>query len=168
MMSLTRSAVIAACLALNACEAPTPTVETVTPTPSAAPAAAAPAAATPALARTPAPAGASLYIVSPSDGDTVTSPVRVVFGLKGMGVVPAGIQREGAGHHHLLVDADVPSLDAPVPADARHIHFGGGQTETELTLEPGTHTLQLLLGDHLHVPHDPPVMSDRVTIEVQP
>jgi hypothetical protein len=92
----------------------------------------------------------------------------VVFGLKGMGVVPAGIQREGAGHHHLLVDTDVPALDSPVPADAQHIHFGGGQTETELTLEPGTHTLQLLLGDHLHIPHDPPVTSDRVTIQVQP
>ena len=120
------------------------------------------------MPRSAPPAGASVYIVSPANGATVSNPVRVVFGLKGMGVVPAGIERDGAGHHHLLVDTDLPPLNLPVPADDRHIHFGGGQTETELTLSPGSHTLQLLLGDHLHVPHDPPVVSARVTITVQP
>jgi hypothetical protein len=120
------------------------------------------------MPRSAPPGGASVYIVSPANGATVSNPVRVVFGLKGMGVVPAGIQRDGAGHHHLLVDADLPPLNLPIPADDRHIHFGGGQTETELTLSPGSHTLQLLLGDHLHVPHDPPVVSAPVTITVQP
>ncbi|HEX6999429.1 MAG TPA: DUF4399 domain-containing protein [Gammaproteobacteria bacterium] len=121
----------------------------------------------PAVTRHPAPAGAMAYIIEPQDGAVVTSPVRVVFGLKGMGVAPAGIERADAGHHHLLIDVDVPPLDAPIPSDAQHVHFGGGQTETLLMLEPGRHTLRLLLGDHLHVPHDPPVLSAPVTIEVQ-
>jgi hypothetical protein len=120
-----------------------------------------------ALPRQPAPTGARAYIISPADGAVVTNPVRVVFGLAGVGVVPAGIQREDAGHHHLLIDAELPNLGMPIPSDAAHVHFGGGQTETELTLTPGTHTLQLLLGDHLHIPHDPPIASEVVTIEVQ-
>lgn len=166
-MWLMRSALLAACCSMVACDSSAPTTATPAPPPAAAPAPA-PAAAAPSMSRTPAPEGASAYIISPSDGASVTSPVRVVFGLQGMGVVPAGIQREGAGHHHLLVDTELPPLDQPIPSDAQHIHFGGGQTETELMLEPGTHTLQLLLGDHLHIPHDPPVMSERVTIQVQP
>ncbi|HEY8520373.1 MAG TPA: DUF4399 domain-containing protein [Gammaproteobacteria bacterium] len=125
------------------------------------------AAPAPEVTRRPAPEGAMAYIIEPADGAVVTNPVRVVFGLKGMGVVPAGIERADAGHHHLLIDVDVPPLDQPIPADAQHVHFGAGQTETELTLEPGRHTLRLLLGDHLHVPHDPPVLSAPVTIEVQ-
>lgn len=136
-----------------------------------APPPATPPAATPppaALPRTPAPAGASAYIVEPADGAQVTSPVRVVFGLKGFGVAPAGVERTDAGHHHLLVDAGLPeNLGLPIPNDEQHRHFGGGQTEVELTLAPGRHTLQLLLGDHLHVPHDPPIASAVVTIEVQ-
>lgn len=128
---------------------------------------AASATAAPAFQRQPAPAGAMAYIISPTDGETVESPVRVVFGLKGIGVVPAGIEREGAGHHHLLIDVEAPPADLPIPADANHVHFGGGQTETEIELPPGTHTLQLLLGDHLHVPHDPPILSEQITIQVR-
>ncbi|UZJ42981.1 DUF4399 domain-containing protein [Marinimicrobium sp. C6131] len=109
----------------------------------------------------------SAYIISPSDGDTVTSPVTVKFGLKGMGVAPAGVERDNTGHHHLLIDLEtLPDLDKPIPADDQHVHFGGGQTETTVELEPGEHTLQLLLGDHLHRPHDEPVVSEKITITV--
>ena len=118
-------------------------------------------------ARTPAPEGASAHIISPADGATVTSPVTVEFGLAGMGVAPAGVQVDKTGHHHLLIDVDVPNLEEPIPSDDNHKHFGGGQTQTALELAPGKHTLRLLLGDHLHVPHDPPVMSDEVTITVE-
>jgi hypothetical protein len=121
----------------------------------------------PSLARKPSPVGARVYIISPRDGETVVSPVRVVFGLAGAGIAPAGIVKADTGHHHLLIDTAAPPLDLPIPADATHVHFGGGQTETTVTLTPGRHTLQLLLADELHVPHDPPLISDVVTIEVQ-
>jgi hypothetical protein len=134
----------------------------------AAPPATPPPAASAALTRKPAPAGAVAYIIEPADGARVTNPVRVVFGLKGIGVAPAGVDRNDAGHHHLLVDAPLPAdLGLPIPNDEQHRHFGGGQTEVELTLPPGRHTLQMLLGDHLHIPHDPPIASSVVTIEVQ-
>ncbi len=120
-----------------------------------------------AMDRTPAPEGARAYIVSPSDGATVASPVHVVFGLEGMGVAPAGVDKPMTGHHHILIDADLETPDRPIPADDRHVHFGGGQTETTLDLAPGTHTLQLVLGDHNHVPHDPPVVSRKITITVR-
>ena len=108
------------------------------------------------------------YIISPADGATVSSPVKVVFGLTGMGVAPAGVDREGTGHHHLLIDvAELPNLKMPVPADANHIHFGGGQTEATIKLAPGVHTLQLLLGDKFHIPHHAPVISEKVTITVE-
>ena len=119
------------------------------------------------LERRPAPDGASAYIIAPMNGAVVENPVRVVFGLTGAGVIPAGIAQDGAGHHHLLIDTELPNLDAAIPADENHRHFGGGQTETELELAPGTHTLQLLLGDERHIPHDPPIMSQRITIEVR-
>ncbi|MDF3020244.1 MAG: rod shape-determining protein RodA [Steroidobacteraceae bacterium] len=121
-----------------------------------------------AAAREPSPAGAEVYIVSPRDGATVKGPVTVVFGLKGMGVAPAGIKFDGTGHHHLLVDSDPPAdLSQPLPANEKTIHFGKGQTETTLTLPPGKHTLQLVLGDLLHIPHDPAVISKKITIIVQ-
>jgi hypothetical protein len=120
-----------------------------------------------ALERTPAPPGAKLYLISPADGATVTSPVVVRFGLSGMGVAPAGVAFEATGHHHLIVDAPLPPPDQPIPQDAQHLHFGKGQTETALTLAPGKHTLQLLLGDANHVPHDPPVASEKVTVTVR-
>jgi hypothetical protein len=126
-----------------------------------------PAAAAAAIVRKTSPPGAMTYIISPSDGATVTNPVRVAFGLKGMGVAPAGVDKPNTGHHHLIIDADLPPLDQPIPKDDQHLHFGGGQTETTLTLSPGKHTLRLLLGDNLHVPFDPPIVSDPVTIEVQ-
>jgi hypothetical protein len=132
----------------------------------AAPAASAQSAAGPA-ARTPSPPGAEVYIVSPRNGAKVHSPVTVVFGLKGMGVAPAGIKFDNTGHHHLLVDTDPPAnMGAPLPATDKILHFGKGQTETSLTLPPGKHTLQLLLGDQNHVPHDPPVISRKITVTV--
>ena len=128
--------------------------------------------ATPALptGKTPRPADAKLYIISPADGATVGTEVTVQFGLKGMGVAPAGIymgEEMSTGHHHLLVDVPDVNTDTPVMKDAKHIHFGGGQTETTMTLTPGEHTLQLILGDHGHVPHDPPLMSEKITITVK-
>lgn len=115
----------------------------------------------------PAPQGAELYFIAPEDGATLSGEVRVQFGLRGMGVAPAGIQLEGTGHHHLLINVDtLPALDQPIPADERHVHFGKGQTETTLKLPPGKHTLQLLLGDHLHRPHQPVVASAKITITV--
>ena len=121
-----------------------------------------------ALARTPAPAGAEVYIISPADGDTVGSPVTVRFGLSGMGVAPAGTDKAKTGHHHLLIDVDgLPDLEKPLISDARHRHFGGGQTEVTVELPPGKHTLQLILGDKVHIPHDPPVISDKITITVK-
>ncbi len=119
-----------------------------------------------ALERTPAPEGAEVYIVKPEDGAEVKSPVTVVFGLKGMGVAPAGVDIEGTGHHHLIINAPLPPEDEGIPADANHIHFGGGQTQTTVELEPGEHTLQLLLGDKNHIPHDPPLASEPITITV--
>jgi hypothetical protein len=123
---------------------------------------------TAAVARDPSPAGAEVYIVSPKDGAKVKSPVTVVFGLKGMGVAPAGIKFDNTGHHHLLIDSDVPAdLSQPLAANEKSVHFGKGQTETSLTLPPGKHTLQLVLGDSLHVPHDPAVVSKKITITVE-
>ena len=119
------------------------------------------------IPRSAAPPGAQLYFISPQDGEVVKSPVTVRFGLAGMGVAPAGVIRPDTGHHHLIVDAELPPANLPIPADAHHHHFGGGQTEKAVELAPGTHTLQLLLGDHVHVPHDPPVASQRITITVE-
>ncbi len=120
-----------------------------------------------AQARTAAPAGARVYIVSPQNGDTVSSPVKVIFGLEGMGVAPAGVEKAKTGHHHLIIDADLPPVNEPIPADDNHRHFGGGQTEVSVELAPGSHTLQLILGDHNHVPHDPPITSEKITITVK-
>ena len=120
------------------------------------------------MSREASPAGAEVYIVSPKDGAKVKSPVTVVFGLKGMGIAPAGIKFDNTGHHHLLVDTDVPAdLSQPLPANENHVHFGKGQTETSLTLAPGKHTLQLLLADYTHTPHDPAVISKKITITVE-
>lgn len=122
----------------------------------------------PGLPVTKATAGAEVYIISPKDGATVGSEVTVQFGLKGMGVAPAGVQKEGTGHHHLLVDVkDLPAAGAPIPNDATHIHFGKGQTETSLKLAPGTHTLQLELADENHIPFEPVLVSKKITIHVK-
>ncbi len=122
-----------------------------------------------ALPRTAAPAGATVYFVAPADGATVTSPFVVRFGLRGMGVAPAGVQAPNTGHHHLLIDVETPPPEnQPLPANDNVRHFGLGQTEAEITLPPGMHTLQLVLGDALHIPHDPPVRSQTITITVAP
>jgi hypothetical protein len=117
--------------------------------------------------RTPASSGAEVYIISPKDGATVKNPVIVQFGLRGMGVAPAGIKFDNTGHHHLLIDTAAPAdMNAPLPASANIVHFGKGQTETELTLPAGKHTLQLLFADLNHIPHQPPVISKKITISV--
>ncbi|MGH8234581.1 MAG: DUF4399 domain-containing protein [Rhodanobacteraceae bacterium] len=115
-----------------------------------------------------APAGARVYIISPADGASVGRDVTVRFGLVGMGVAPAGVEKEHTGHHNLLVDvATLPAAGQPIPNDEHHKHFGGGQTETVVHLSPGAHTLQLELGDANHVPFDPPVVSKRITIHIK-
>ncbi len=119
--------------------------------------------------RSPAPAGAAVYFITPQDGATVASTFKVTFGLEGMGVAPAGIDMPDTGHHHLLIDvAEIPNPELPLPATEQVIHFGKGQTETEVTLAPGRYTLQLVVGNHLHVPHDPPVASEVITVTVAP
>lgn len=119
------------------------------------------------LPRTASTEGAKLYFISPKNGETLSGSVVVRFGLTGMGVAPAGVANPGTGHHHLIVDAPLPPLNLPIPKDANHLHFGSGQTETVLALAPGEHTLQLVLADTNHVPHDPPVVSEQIRITVK-
>ena len=117
--------------------------------------------------RSPAPENAFLYIASPYDGEIIPGgQVWVRFGLRNMGVAPAGVSKQFTGHHHLLVDTGLPPLSEPIPSDDNHIHFGRGQTEYLLQLAPGSHTLHLLLGDHHHTPHEPPVTSKQITVIV--
>lgn len=121
-----------------------------------------------AIEKSPAPDNAKVYLISPQDGDTVPSTFAVKFGLSGMGIAPAGIDRPNTGHHHLLIDrAELPDLDTSFPSTASIRHFGGGQTETELTLAPGAHTLQLVLGNYAHVPHANPVISEKISVTVE-
>jgi hypothetical protein len=115
---------------------------------------------------TPAPAGATVYFIDLKDGSTIAPATVIHFGLRGMGVAPAGSDKVDSGHHHLLIDVELPPLDRPIPNDFNHLHFGGGQTEARVDLPPGTHTLQLLLGDKNHVPHSPPIMSERIRVTV--
>lgn len=120
-----------------------------------------------ALAQTPAPAGAKVYFIAPQNGAEISGPVTVKFGLSGLGVAPAGVEKANTGHHHVLIDQKLADYKSPIPADDKHKHFGGGQTETTLTLPAGKHTLQLILGDHNHIPHAPPVESEVITITVK-
>ena len=115
---------------------------------------------------TPSGPGAEVYFIDLKDGMTVPAKLKIYFGLRNMGVAPAGSERENSGHHHLLVDTELPPLDQPIPNDFNHLHFGAGQTETEITLKPGAHTLQLLMGDKDHIPHTPPVMSPLIRVRV--
>lgn len=120
------------------------------------------------LERTPSAEGATVYIISPANGETVSGDVVVLFGLKGMGIAPAGIDLPNTGHHHLLIDAaELPAMDMPMPGSESLKHFGKGQTEVTLTLAPGKHTLQLILGDNIHMPHSPPVISEKIVIMVE-
>lgn len=132
----------------------------------AAPGNAAPAAPA-AMPRNKAPEDARVWFIEPQDGATVSSPVTVQFGVSGIALAPAGDARPDSGHHHLLINTGMPALDQPVPKDERHLHFGKAQSEATVELPPGKHTLQMLLGDANHVPHDPPVSSARITITVE-
>jgi hypothetical protein len=116
--------------------------------------------------RTPSAEGAEVYFIDLKDGASVPTKVTIRFGLREMGVAPAGFDRENSGHHHLLIDTELPPLDEPIPNDFNHLHFGTGQTEAQVTLKPGPHTLQLLLADKDHIPHNPPVMSSRIGVIV--
>jgi Domain of unknown function (DUF4399) len=111
--------------------------------------------------------GARVFFITPADGDVVTSPVKLEFGLSGMDLVPAGEQRPNSGHHHLIIDSELPPFGQPVPKDDQHVHFGDASSNTEIVLAPGRHTLQLLFADYLHIPHDPPVYSEKITITVE-
>ena len=114
------------------------------------------------------PKDARVYIITPRDGATVKDPFTVRFGLKGLGIAPAGVSFPNTGHHHLLIDTELPqNLDQPLPESANVKHFGKGQTETMLSLPPGKHTLQLVFGDLNHVPHSPPLVSKQITITVE-
>lgn len=116
----------------------------------------------------PAPKNAYLYIGWPNNGEVIhKNNFRVWFGLRKMGVAPAGVDKAMTGHHHLIIDASLPPMDEEIPSDKQYVHFGKGQTETRITLPPGTHTLQLLLGDLNHIPHNPPVMSQQITVTVK-
>jgi hypothetical protein len=146
------------CLASTAAMAATPAVQSAPPTSDPAPLPA---------ALSPSPAGASVYFVEPADGATVAQTFTVKFGVKGMAIAPAGTDIPNTGHHHLLIDVEqLPDMHQPLPANEHVLHFGKGQTETQVTLAPGRHTLQLVFGNYLHVPHDPPVVSKRITVTV--
>ena len=114
------------------------------------------------------PPEAKVYILWPPDGAVIKGGFWVRMGLSGAGIAPAGVEKPNTGHHHLLIDTDLPPLDQPIPNDHNHMHFGLGQTEARIDLPPGKHTLQLLLGDANHVPHNPPLYSQRITITVTP
>ncbi len=124
---------------------------------------------TQASAQTASPAGAKVYIINLKDGAKVTSPFLVQFGLTGMGVAPAGVEKPNTGHHHLLIDTALKGeeMKGAIPADDTHKHFGAGQTEAMVTLPKGKHTLQLVFADWSHIPHQPPVMSKPITVTVR-
>lgn len=113
-----------------------------------------------------APEDAQVYLIAPSNGAVTLGSITVVLGLRGMGVAPAGVERENTGHYHLIVDGEPPPLSEPIPDDETNIHLDGGETQTTLELEPGSHTVQAVFADHRHIPHDPPLLSEKVTFEV--
>ena len=117
--------------------------------------------------KTPSAPGAAVFIISPKNNEIVTSPINIKFGISGIAVAPAGEIVENSGHHHLIVDSELPDMSNPIPNDEKHYHFGKGQTEASIELAPGEHTLQLVLGDWAHIPHEPPVVSNLITITVE-
>jgi len=121
------------------------------------------------IERSPAPEGASVYFITPADGETVSNPVTFRFGARGIGIAPAGVDWPDTGHHHMLINTDPADIDfnADVPFSDTHLHFGGGQTEVTLELPAGTHTFVLVMGDQFHVPHDPPIISEMITVTVE-
>lgn len=142
--------------------------EDALPPPAASQPASPPAAeATPALNSAAAPEGAKVFFVDLADGAEVSSPLLVKFGVEGIAIAPAGTDQPASGHHHLVIDAELPPFDAPIPASANYVHFGKGQTETMVELTPGTHSLQLLFANYLHVPFNPPLASEKITVTVK-
>jgi len=121
----------------------------------------------PAVTRTASVEGAEVFFITPADGATVGNPISIEFGIARMDVVKAGNDQANSGHHHLLIDTDLPDLGLPIPADEHHVHFGDGSTSTRISLPPGEHKLRMLLGDHLHIPHNPPLTSAQITITVE-
>lgn len=117
--------------------------------------------------RTPSPKAAKVFIIEPKNNANLNSPIKVKFGIEGMELMPAGVETENSGHHHLLIDTQIDDTSSPIPANENIIHFGKAQTETTIELTPGKHSLQLILGDHNHVPHDPVVQSEMITINVK-
>ncbi len=111
--------------------------------------------------------GANVFFITPADGAVITNPINIEFGIAAMNVVKAGDDQPNSGHHHLLIDTGLPDLTSPIPADEHHVHFGDGSTSTEISLPPGEHTLQMLLGDHRHIPHSPALVSEPITITVE-
>ena len=113
-------------------------------------------------------ANAKVFIISPENNSTVTNPVKIVFGASGMKIVPAGVNENFSGHHHLLIDVkELPDFSKPIPSNKNYLHFGKGQKSAEIQLEKGVHTLQLLLGDHMHIPHADPIYSEKIIITVK-
>ena len=119
------------------------------------------------MSRTQSTEDARVFFVMPADGEVVSNPFLVEFGLAGMEILPAGDNRPDSGHHHIIIDTELPTFDLPIPADEHHVHFGDGSSKTELTLSPSQHTLQLLFADYQHIPHNPPVFSEQITITVE-
>jgi len=119
------------------------------------------------IARSTSTAGASVFFITPVDGATVTNPISIEFGIAGMDVVKAGNNQPNSGHHHLLIDTGLPDMGLPIPANEHHVHFGDGSVSTQISLPPGEHKLQMLLGDHLHIPHNPALTSAQITITVE-
>jgi Domain of unknown function (DUF4399) len=167
MLKMSISAVVAACTFVACSSVPLPMAAAAAPST----AAVRMSASTPALAggykKVVAPAGAAVYFVNLKNGDVVTAPVLVQFGLRGLGVAPAGVEKENTGHHHLLIDVAEIDVNNALPMTDNIRHFGGGQTEARVELKPGTHTLQLLLADHNHIPLHPAVISERIMVTVQ-
>jgi hypothetical protein len=153
-----------AVLSLAACDSGTPTPDTPTPV---AEAPAGKTSAEPTVTRTPSPPGAKAFFIEPQDGATVKSPLTVKFGIEGMKIVPAGVVEPDSGHFHLLIDTTLKDYNAPIPEDQNDRHYGKGQTEATIELSPGKHTLQIVLGDASHIPHDPPVQSPVITVNVE-
>ena len=165
ILLLSATAVLAAC---SKSEAPAPAPEAAAaPAASAAPAAPAPAAAPVTLNSEAPPENARVWLVDLADGAEVSSPLLVKFGAEGIAVAPAGSHEPATGHHHLVIDAELPAYDQPIPASAQYVHFGKGQTETTVELTPGRHTLQLVFANGAHVPFNPPLVSERITVTVK-
>lgn len=160
-LSLLLSAVVLVTACSKKDEAP------AVPAAAATPAAPAAAPAAPSLTSTAAPEGARVYFVDLANGAEVSSPLTVKFGVEGIAIAPAGTDQPASGHHHLVIDAELPPADAPVPANANYVHFGKGQTETTIELTPGAHTLQLVFANYLHVPFNPPLASEKISITVK-